>query len=52
MRSGGEQWAIYQSLTPPTAPRTMLGMHTHYEAVIGRVTAGGIEPLVNVESPE
>lgn len=52
MRSGDNQWLIYQSLTPPTAPRTVLGLHTNQEAVFARFDDGNVDPIVAVESDE
>ena len=51
-RSGDEQWMAYQSLTPPTAPRTVLGLHTNQEAVFARLENGRAEPLVGVEGDD
>ncbi|MCA9080988.1 MAG: hypothetical protein KDA58_10550, partial [Planctomycetaceae bacterium] len=50
LRIGREQWLYYHSLQPGVLPRTVLGHHTLYETVIGKVKrAGEIEPLVQVE---
>ena len=52
LRSGKSQWLFYQSLTPPTASRTVLGMHTDHEAVFGRFSEGLVQPLVSVEAAD
>ena len=52
LRSGDDQWLIYQSLTPPTSPRTVLGMHTNQEAVFARFSDGTIDPIVAVEADD
>ena len=52
LRVGEHQWVYYHSLRPGETARTLLGLHTFYETVVGEFTsAGTIEPIVLVESP-
>lgn len=52
LRIGDRQWLFYHALVRSEEPRTVLGLHTFRESVIGRVTrAGDIEPMVLVEAP-
>jgi hypothetical protein len=51
LRIGNCQWVHYHSLRPGETARTVLGLHTFHETVIGEFTpAGEIEPIVLVES--
>jgi hypothetical protein len=53
LRVGDHQWVYYHSLRPGETARTVLGLHTFHETVIGEFTSTGeIEPIVLVESPE
>lgn len=48
-RIGDDQWLYYHALTPRFTARTVLGFHTFHETVIGEVSDGEIEQLVQVE---
>jgi hypothetical protein len=48
-RMGDDQWLYYHALTPRFTARTVLGFHTFHETVIGEVSDGEIEQLVQVE---
>ena len=49
-RIGRSQWLLYHSLVEPEIPRTVLGMHSEYETVLGRFNSkGDIEEIVEVE---
>ena len=50
LRCGDGQWMFYHSLVLPVAPRTVLGVHTHFESIFARFVDGKAEPLVNVEA--
>jgi hypothetical protein len=53
LRVGEHQWVYYHSLRPGETARTVLGLHTFHETVIGEFSSTGeIEPIVVVESPE
>jgi hypothetical protein len=50
LRIGDRQWLFYHALVRSPEPRTVLGLHTFRETVIGRVSSGGdIEPILLVE---
>lgn len=50
LRVGGHQWMYFRSLHRTGVARTVLGHHTHCEAVIAEFTAeGDINPIVMVE---
>lgn len=49
LRVGHNQWLLYQSLTEPDVPRSVLGLHTANEMVFAKVEAGEVEPIVEVE---
>jgi hypothetical protein len=50
LQIGDAQWLVYRSLSPICEPRSVLGLHTMHETVIGRFDQkGNVEPLVLVE---
>lgn len=48
-RIGDAQWLYYHALTPRSTARTVLGMHTFHETVIGELVDGEMQQLVQVE---
>lgn len=48
-RIGDAQWVYYHALTPRVTARTVLGMHTFNETVIGEFAGGELQQLVQVE---
>ncbi len=51
LRVGDHQWLYLHNLTRGETARTVLGMHTFHETVIGEVTAQGeVEPIMQVEA--
>jgi hypothetical protein len=49
LRLGEEQWLIYRQIHRSTAARCVLGYHTRYETVVGRVLeSGAIKELVQI----
>lgn len=50
LRLGSEQWLIYRQIHRSTAGRCVLGYHTRYETVVGRVQEKGeIKELLQIE---
>ena len=50
-RLGDTQLVLYRSLAPPLTPRSVLGLHTQHETVIGLLESNGdFQALVMVES--
>jgi hypothetical protein len=48
-RVGDAQWMYYHALTPRYTARTVLGLHTFNETVIGELEGGELQQLVQVE---
>lgn len=50
LKLGDQQWLMYRSLKQSIEPRSVLGLQTRYETVIGSVEKNGnITPLMQVE---
>jgi hypothetical protein len=48
-RFGDAQWLYYHALTPRYTARTVLGLHTFNETVVGEFAGGALQQLVQVE---